>query len=128
MLTFQFVPYSEIQSLSSESRIKKLLKLVKAHNIVLLGGKLKPQEEAELIRRTMESIDKDFKGIEIATIQPKKINKIKHSIMKYIFKEEQGFTIIGPATIIKEIKQNPGKIQLFTRNETKKRTIRRKRS
>ncbi len=128
MLTFQFVPYSEIQALSSEHRIKKLLKLVKAHNIVLLGGKLKPQEEAELIRRTMESIDKDFKGIEIATIQPKKINKLKYSIMKYVFKEEQGFTIMGPATIIKEIKQNPGKIQLFTKNETKKRVVKRKRS
>jgi hypothetical protein len=37
MLTFQFVPYSEIQSLNSEYRIKKLLKLVKAHNIVLLA-------------------------------------------------------------------------------------------
>ena len=126
MLTFQFVPYSEIQALSSEYRIKKLLKLVKAHNIVLLGGKLKAQEEAELIRRTMESIDKDFKGIELATIQPKKVNKLKQNIMKYIFKEEQGFTIIGPATIIKEIKQNPGKIQLFTKNEIKKRTVKRK--
>ena len=27
-----------------------------------------------------------------------------------------GFTIIGPATIVREIKQDPGKIQLFMQN------------
>ena len=119
MLSFQFVPYSEIRSLDSDQRIRKLLRLVKAHNIILINGKLKSKEEAELIRITMESIDKEFKGIEIGSIEPKKVNKIKQGLMKLLFNEEEGFTIIGPATVIKEIKQNPGKLQLYMQ-ETKK--------
>ncbi len=125
MLTLQFIPYSEIHPLSSEQRVKKLLRIVKNENIVLLEGRLKSKEEAELIRRTMESIDKKFKGIEIGTITPKKVNKFKQSVMKILFREESGFTIIGPATIIKEIKQDPGKIQLFA-IDAKKKTTRRK--
>lgn len=119
MLSFQFVPYSEIRSLDSDQRIRRLLRLVKAHNIILINGKLKIKEETELIRRTMESIDKDFKGIEIGSIVPKNVNKLKQGLMKLLFNEEQGFTIIGPATVIKEIKQNPGKLQLYMQ-ETKK--------
>ncbi len=124
MLTLQFIPHSEIHPLSSEQRVKKLLRIVKNENIVLLEGRLKSKEEAELIRRTMESIDKKFKGIEIGTITPKKVNKFKKGLMKILFREESGFTIIGPATIIKEIKQDPGKIQLFAMGAKKK--IRRK--
>ena len=120
MLTFQFVPQSEIHSLDSDQRIRKLLRLVKSHNIILLEGKLKSREEAELIRMTMESIDKDFKGIEIGSIIPRKVNKFKDGLMKLLFKEEPGFTIIGPASIIKEIKQNPGKIQLLMTEKRKR--------
>jgi hypothetical protein len=120
MLTFQFVPYGEIQSLDSDQRIRKLLRMVKSSNIIILEGKLKSKEEAELIRRTMESIDKDFKGIEIGSVTPKRINKIKQSLMKFLFNEESGFTVIGPATVIKEIKQNPGKLQLLMQESKKK--------
>jgi hypothetical protein len=126
MLTLQFIPQMEIQGLTSEQRVNKLLRLVKGNNVILLEGKLKSREEADLIQRTMESINKEFRGIEIGTILPKKINKIKQALMKFIFNEEKGFTIIGPATIIKEIKQNPGKIQLLMENK-KKKTSKRKR-
>jgi len=124
MLSFQFVPYSEIRSLDSDQRIRRLLRLVKSHNIIIINGKLKSKEEAELIRRTMESIDKEFKGIEIGSVEPKNVNKIRQGLMKLLFNEEQGFTIIGPATVIKEIKQNPGKLQLYMQEQKK---IRRKR-
>ncbi|HLP80350.1 MAG TPA: DUF2073 domain-containing protein, partial [Acidobacteriota bacterium] len=71
-LTIQFVPHSEIVDMSSEERVKKLLKIVKEEKIVLLEGKLTKSEEAALIAKTMESIDKRFKGIELATIAPPK--------------------------------------------------------
>ena len=61
MLTLQFVPYEEIEELTSNERIKKLLGLVKDERIVVLEGRLKKQEEAELIRRTMEEINERFK-------------------------------------------------------------------
>ncbi|MBU1975095.1 MAG: DUF2073 domain-containing protein [Nanoarchaeota archaeon] len=126
MLTLQFIPYMEIDGLTSVKRISKLLKLVKSDRILLLEGKLKPHEEAELIRKTMEEIDHKFKGIEISNIYPESkeiamFHKVKSRFISMILGDRKGFTIIGPASIIKEIKQDPEKIQLFTTDEPKKR-------
>ena len=68
MLTLQFVPYSEINHLTSIGRIRKLLNLAKENKIVLLEGRLEKDEETELIKTTMEEINKDFKGIELAVV------------------------------------------------------------
>jgi hypothetical protein len=123
MLTINFIPHHEIKNLNSEERIKKILKLVKEEKIVLLEGKLKKEEEALLIKATMEQISEKFKGIEIADMYPQKkqdidfISKIKERFINIILGDRQGFTIIGPATIIKEIKNNPDKIELFTKEK-----------
>ena len=52
MLTLQFVPYSDINHLSSIGKIRKLLNLAKENKIVLLEGRLEKEEEAELIKVT----------------------------------------------------------------------------
>lgn len=119
-LTIQFVPYSEIENLSSIDRIKKLLKIVLGNKIVLLQGRLKPQEEVRLIEDTMVLIDnvKGFKGVELAVLSQKAegvhfFNKMKRGIAKMLIGEQDAVTVIGPATIIREIKKDPSKIELF---------------
>lgn len=119
-LTIQFVPFSEIESLSSIERIKKLLKLVIANKIVLLQGRLKPQEEARLIEDTMVLIDtvKGFKGVELAVLSQKAeqtpfFSKFRRGIAKMLVGEQDAVTIIGPATIVREIRKDPSKIELF---------------
>ena len=117
-LTLQFVPYAEIESLSSAKRVQKLLSIVKHNKILLLEGRLRSNEEAELIRKTMEEISDQFKGIELAVINQELADatftyKLKMRFMNLLLGYRKGFTIIGPATIIKEIKQDPGKIQLL---------------
>lgn len=117
-LVIQFIPYVEIEGLDSDSRIEKLLSIVKENKIILLEGKILPTEEAELIARTMEEIDRKFSGIEIATVQPKSHDeafwsKMKKKIVGFLFKYQTGLTIIGPANIVKEIKKNPDNIQLL---------------
>ncbi|MFH0875868.1 MAG: DUF2073 domain-containing protein [archaeon] len=119
MLTLQFVPYYEISGLDSEKRLKKLLTLVKEEKIVLLEGRLKKEEEADLIKKTMEDISEDFKGIELGVIYPDNkatgfFTKLRQLMIKLVLGSRDGFTIIGPATVIKEIKRDPNKIQLFT--------------
>lgn len=119
MLTFQFIPYTEILNLSSEQRTDKLLDIVKKNKIVLMQGRLKPSEEANLIQKTMELISKDFKGVELCTIFPENKNskffaQLKQILVKFLSGGSDGLTIIGPATIVKEIKRNPNKIELFT--------------
>lgn len=125
MLTLQFIPYFEIEQLTSQERIKKLIKLVKQEKIVLLEGRLEQEEEADLIRKTMEAISEKFKGIELSVIYPDArdsdfFNKLKQSILNIILGNRQGMTIIGPASIIKEIKQDPDKIQLFAVDKGKR--------
>lgn len=132
-LTLQFVPYVEIESLSSLGRIRKLLNAVKENKIVLLEGRLKKEEETELIKTTMEEINAEFKGIELAVIYPEAQNaaafrKIKQGFINMLLGDRQGLTILGPASIVKEIKKDPGKIQLFTDDavNTKKKTTKKK--
>lgn len=118
-LTLQFIPYSQIQHLDSGERIKKILKLAKKNEIVLLEGRLEPSEETALIEKTMASISKKFKGIELSVIYPGQEDeelfaKIKNRFVNFLLGNRGGFTIIGPAAVVKEIKQDPDKIQLLT--------------
>ena len=121
------MPYGEIEALTSEDRVGKILGIVKKNRILLLEGRLKKEEETELIKQTMEAIDDDFKGIEIGTIDPAAkesaaiVEKIKKSMVNMLIGDRGGMTIIGPASIVKEIKQDPEKIQVFTDVGKKKR-------
>jgi len=127
MLTLQFVPYHEIEELSSAKRIQKLMNIVKQNKIVLLEGRLKKEEETDLIEITMEEIGDKFKGIELAVINPEQevagFDRFMKGFYSPLLGDRQGMTIIGPATVIKEIKKNPNKIELFTQ-EAKKRSAR----
>ncbi len=118
--SIQFMPYSDIRELESDERIKKILKIVLGNNILILQGKLKSDEETRLIGDTMAMIGhiKDFKGIELATISENGkeniLGKLKSGLVNLLSGGDLGaFTIIGPATIVKEIKKNPKKIELL---------------
>src|SRR3989338_8636556 len=124
-LTLQFIPFSEIEDLGSARRVKKIMDIVKENKIVLLEGRLKKQEETDLIEITMEEIDDKFKGIELAVINPEKkdkniLKKMKHGFVNVLLRDRVGFTIIGPAAIVKEIKKDPDNIELLTKDVKKK--------
>ena len=123
-LTIQFVPFREIENLGSTERIKKLLKIVLGNKIVLLQGRLKPLEEARLIEDTMVLIDtiKGFKGVELAVLSSKAgqtpfFSKMRRGIAKLLVGEQDAITIIGPATLVREIKKDPSKIELFLKGK-----------
>ncbi|MBS1267135.1 MAG: hypothetical protein MAG795_01107 [Candidatus Woesearchaeota archaeon] len=125
MLTLHFVPHYKIESLSSDQRIKKLLKLAKQNKIVVLEGRLRKEEETELIKQTMEEINTKFKGIELAVIYPESesnslVTRAKNEVINFLLGERQGMTIIGPATIVKKIKKDPDQITLLTKEKQKK--------
>ncbi len=118
--TIQFLPYSEIKYLDSNERIKKILSIVLGNNILILQGKLEPEEETRLIGDTMAMIEhvRNFKGIELAVINGNGasgfFSKMKFGLANALTGGDLGaVTIIGPATIVKEIKKNPRKIELF---------------
>ena len=118
--SIQFMPYSEIGGLNSSERIKRILNIIFGGNILILQGKLKTEEEARLIEDTMAMVGhvKNFKGIELAVISGNGeegfFKKMKMGFANILTGGDLGaVTIIGPATVVKEIKRNPKKIELM---------------
>lgn len=120
--SIQFLPFSEIRNLDSDKRIRKILNIVLGNYILILQGRLLPSEESRLIGDTMAMIGhvKGFSGIELAVIANNNknklgfIGKIKSNMANKLSGGDLGaVTIIGPASIVKEIKRNPKKIELL---------------
>ena len=118
--SIQFLPFSEIKGLSSDERIKKVLGIILDNNILILQGRLTASEEARLIGDTMAMIGhiKSFKGIELAVISGNGKEGFFGKMGKGIANVFAGgdfssITIIGPASIVKEMKRNPKKIELL---------------
>ena len=119
-LSLQVIPFTEVENLSISERVKKILNLVLGNKIVILHGRLRPEEEARLIEDTMAMVDhvKDFKGIELAVIEPNLRDKgifvkMRYGFAKKLVGDNTSLTVIGPATVIKEIKRDPKKIELL---------------
>ncbi len=118
--SIQFLPYGEIRGLDSSQRIKKILNIVLSNNILILQGRLEPEEETRLIGDTMAMMGhvKNFKGVELAVISGNGnegfFGRFRTTLVSAIAGGDIGaVTIIGPATIVKEIKRNPKKIELL---------------
>ena len=123
MVTIQFIPYHDIGNLETGQRINKILKNVRDNKIVLVEGRLDSEEEALLIERTMEEINKSFKGVEICSIDSSSgdmFKKFKQGIARVLLGNRGGFTIIGPASLVREIRKDPNKIELLTVGKKRK--------
>jgi hypothetical protein len=119
-LSLQVIPFAEIEKLSISERIKKILNLVVSNKIVLIQGRLKADEEARLIEDTMVMVDhvKNFKGIELAVIEPDLggksfYEKLKYGVAKRLVGDSSSLTVVGPSSVVKEIKKDPKKIELL---------------
>jgi len=86
--------------------------------------RLKKEEETDLISIAMEEFGSKFKGIELAVIDPETkdqsgMKKVRSNFFGFLLGDRQGLTIIGPASIVKEIKKDPDKIELLTKEARK---------
>ena len=120
-LSLQVLPFSEFEDMGISERVRKILKLILENKIIILHGRLRVEEEARLIEDTMALVDhvKNFKGIELAVIEPDLRDKgvfykLRHRLAKSIIgSDNSALTIIGPASVIREIKRDPKKLELF---------------
>jgi hypothetical protein len=119
-LTIQFLPYAEIANLNSTMRIRKLLELLLGNKIIIIQGRLRPEEETRLIEDTMVMVGKvkGFKGIELAVISPNPkeqsvLDKIKYGLANALVGQTDSLTVIGPASVIKEMKRDPRKLEVM---------------
>jgi hypothetical protein len=121
-LTIHFMPFSEIERAGTGERIKKILGVILQDKLVILQGRLKPEEETRLIEDTMALIGhiKGFNGVELAVVSGEDrtlFEKIRHNIARILVGEQDAVTIIGPANLVKEIKRNPKKIELLLKRK-----------
>lgn len=119
-LMIHFMPYSEIAREDAIGRIKKIMGLILDHKIIILQGRLTPDEEVRLIENSMVLIGnvKGFQGIEIAAMSGENeyrglFEKVRRNIAKILVGEQDAITIIGPASVVKEITKNPKKLELM---------------
>ena len=56
-LSLHIMPFSEIRELTITERVKKILQLVLGNKVVILQGRLRPEEEIRLIEDTMAMVD-----------------------------------------------------------------------
>ena len=119
-LTIHFMPYSEIAREDAVGRIKKILGIVLKGKIIILQGKLKVDEETKLIENSMMLIGniEGFSGIEIASLSGENENRslfegVRRNIAKILIGEQDAITVIGPASVVGEMKKDPRKVELM---------------
>jgi hypothetical protein len=119
-LRIHVMPFSEVKDLGISERVRKILGQVLGNKIVIFHGRLRAEEEARLIEDTMAMVDhiSHFKGIELAVIEPDMseknlIAKMKHGIAKRLVGDNSTLTVIGPASVIKDIKRDPRRMELL---------------
>ena len=119
-LMIHFMPYSEIAKEDILGRIKKIMGLILDNKIIILQGKLNPDEEVRLIENSMILIGnvKGFQGIEIAAMSGENeyrslFDRVRRNIAKILVGEQDAITIIGPASVVKDITKDPKKLELM---------------
>ena len=65
---------------------------------------------------------KGFKGIELAVLSPKLedmpiVMRMRRQFARALIGEQDAITIIGPASIIREIKKDPSRIQVLLKGK-----------
>ncbi len=117
MAGLQVLAYEMMKNLTSEQKVKRILAIVKNKDIVMLEGKLTPDEETDLIAKAMANVSGSFSGIEVAFLSSTRsksiVEKLRNSILRIIAKDRFGITVIGPSKIIKEIKMDPNKLEIL---------------
>jgi hypothetical protein len=119
-ISLNFIPFERFVEMTTEEKIDLILETTKKKDIVVIEGLMNPGEEMNLITHTMQKIDKKFKGIEICAIPREELLKKKEGLITglrsrmadILIGRNRGLTIIGPASIVKQIKRDPERIIL----------------
>ena len=108
-ISFNLVSRHKLQALSSEEKLRFILREVKNGKILVLEHGLTPIEQTSLIERTMKEIEQDtFIGVEMEGYgeeQPTFFQRLLGMTRR------PRITLIGPANLLKTIKKDNDMIQ-----------------
>ncbi len=111
-IAIEFVAARAFAGKSEREKLKLLLDAVKADKIIVLEGALSREEEKDLITRTMESVSKNFPGIEISSFGEEP-SSLRAQLVKLFGGTPAGLTVIGPSNLVKLMKRNPTSLHLL---------------
>ena len=108
-IAFNLISRQKLGGLTSDEKLKFILKEVKNGKILVLEQGLTPFEQANLIERTMKEIEQDtFIGVEMEGYgedSPTFLQKL------FGMTKRPRLTLIGPANLLKMIKKDNDMIQ-----------------
>jgi hypothetical protein len=108
-ISFNLVSRQKFQDLSSEEKLKFILKEVKKGRILVLEYGLTPTEQTSLIENTMKEIEQDtFIGVEMEGYgedTPTFLQKL------FGMGKRPRMTMIGPADLVKTVRKDDNMIQ-----------------
>jgi len=109
-IELEFISSDVLKEKKGYEKISFILYKIKDRKILILEEPLTAIEKAQLIEEVMRVVNEKFKGIEVATLGEE--NKSFASKIAALLGVRKGITVIGPATIIQQIKQerHPEKI------------------
>lgn len=111
MIKIKLIPYELVKD-----DYRKIMRALQKDALVLIDAKLDPQQETDLIKDTMERFSEEFTGIELASIEAPEatsLEKIRNVLVERLTGKKRGFTIIGPAGIVRKIKRNPQELLVY---------------
>ncbi len=111
MIKIKFLTYESVKQ-----DTKRVFRALQSDSIVLIDAKLTPGEEADLIKDTMERLDEKFSGIELSSLDPVDstgIARLRGALAEALTGKKRGFTIIGPASLVRKIKKNPQELLVY---------------
>ncbi|MDP3742187.1 MAG: DUF2073 domain-containing protein [Candidatus Micrarchaeota archaeon] len=113
MIAIEFLSSKAMQGKTTTEKLQYIITAVKkGDKIVVLEESLSPSEETQLIQLTMQQVDKNFPGIEVATLGSATLD-IKTHLVKLLGGRTSGLTVVGPSSIVKQIKKDPNKLNLL---------------
>jgi len=111
-IQIEFLSSQALSGKQPKQKLSSILDLVKKGKIVVLEEPLSATEEAELISSTMSSIGSKFSGIEISRLG-ESAEGIRAAAIQLLGGKTAGLTIVGPSSLVRQIKRNPGKLSVF---------------
>lgn len=110
---------TRLKNVGTAEKIGMILDSVRDGNIVILGEGLSPDEEGQLIEKTMTQIQPDgFSGIDIETYKPEE--KEESGFLGRVFNKEEDeskLTVIGPANKIETLHKDETLLSTLVTND-----------
>lgn len=109
----EFIASSVLSGKTAGEKIHFILSNVKEGKIVVLEEPLTPQEEKQLISRTMARVTKNFPGIEVSSLGEPTATDLRARIIRLLGGKTSGLTVVGPSNLVKQVKRDPEKLRLW---------------